>query len=393
MALLPWDVLRLVLEYLSIPSRSSSADKESRSPGLHGLLTCALVNKEFATEVQALLFRTVDLSHYYKYNDALYWAYRSPNRIRLCSLVQTLHLPCVALQTRIVSLIGACQNLRTVHLQVSHVEKQDCLMECIQGALLQLKNLREVQLLQPSSIRALSIVYSLPFRLTKLHIVGLYGYTHSLWSNPYEHIDVEEVQFTKSKMAEDWDDHWFFSLCEHILVESPPTVLRIESGHCHLNSIPEATAQSLRILELRDAQQLLNLDHLERFTDLEQLGLSARHSFISLTSPLPQIKHLSVFKCNEVLVKLIIQWLNKGLFCNLETLTFKNGAFHAHGQAIPGQRLSNQLEVVVKERKLRCIPNYPCALYERSFIKTHTIEISRQAVVYSVVHALVPGFK
>ncbi|CAD6565682.1 MAG: hypothetical protein CYPHOPRED_005904 [Cyphobasidiales sp. Tagirdzhanova-0007] len=358
---LPWDILRLVLDQLSSDYWPEREDGRSRS----ALLNCALVSKEFAQEVQSVLFRDIDLSRFYKYRHPLYWAFSSPNRDRLCSYVQVLHLPCVALQKHIAAVIGACSNLRSLWLQVSHAEDRDCLMECIQGALLPLKKLTEIRLLHPTSIRALSIVYNLPYRLGKLYIAGLYGYTHSLWDNPYEYIDVEEVHFAKSRMSEHWDDHFFYSLLEHELVKAPLSVLRIESSHCHFEFIPAATASNIRVLEVREAQQLLKLDHLERFPNLERLGLGARHNFISLTSSLPQIKHLTIYQCNEGLLKLLSQWLDRGQFCNLETVTFTEGALNLGSRAAePVYSNSARLEEVIRCRNIRCIPSYTPVLAE-----------------------------
>lgn len=320
------------------------------------LLALSLTSREMRDEVQTLLFRHVVILEFYKYRSPFYWAFSSPDRRTLCSKVRALDISCVAMQDVVSPLIRACPQLLTVTLQVANVEKRDCLTETLQGALSACRQIKEVRLLQPTSIRTLSVVYSLPYRLDQLRIVGLYGYQHNLWDDPAEFIDVEALALEKCKVL-DWDVYYLFTLMEHSLAAGPPSSLSLASCQVDIDWIPEVSAGCLRSVRIEEAQQLLKLDHLSRFPRLSCLEISSRHDFVSLNIQLPQIHELTVIRFSENMVKLLIRWLEGGLFSRLQTLHFERDSLRQYGDVLPGEALPRRLASIIEQRNIQCTPD------------------------------------
>jgi hypothetical protein len=264
------------------------------------------------------------------------------------------------MQDMVSSLIRLCNNLQRVELQVANAEKEDCLSECIQGALAQATSVKEVAILEPTSIRSLAIVYNLPYRLRKLHIIGLFGYKMKLWESPDDYIDVEEVILERSWIL-DWDVHFFFRLMEHESASGPPIVLRLLSTICDIDWIPDQTAKNLSEIDFHDAQKLLKLDLLEKFATVSRLGLSFKHNFVSLTLPLEQIVCLDMPECKKDMAKTLRNWLDRGLLAKLECIHFDRDAFWP---ASLERALVERLDAAIRARHIICRPLYPIQMYE-----------------------------
>ena len=375
---LPWDVMRLILEHvrasceantyagttvadtpLSMRSAASSPAGTARSRPTNvmahysDLARAGLVNRDFCSEVRSLLFRDMNLSclRYQVRDKALYWILGSPDRHVLAGHVRRLRADAVGLTDSIPSIVRSCRNLRCLELDVSQVERKECLPECLRGALCALSTVEEVHLLAVTSVKAFNIVHSLPYRLQKLVISGYRDApgVGGFWDNPHEWFDAEEVHFIRSKLDE-WNAHFFFTFFEQAHAR-PPSNIGFSAGYLDLKSVPEVSAVAVRTLQLEEAQQLLDLDILRRFPLLQHLILSTKHDFISLSTSLPQIRRITILVCNRVMAKLLSTWLERGLFAALEQLDFAEDAFRPRERGAPAWDLLLRLEDALRARR------------------------------------------
>lgn len=382
---LPLDIVRLIIHNLYDEARRDCQERtiggppQVRLPDYRHLLALALVSKSFAAEVQALLFKDVALTPPSRgsYGNTaiasrnrgqktvveakkvavvkvfaglevsiitsvplppipaskvgmlsppkLYWALSSPNRVSLCATVRTLRLSALAYSNHVGQLIAACTSLHELVLLVKDMEKDDCLGALIQSALSKARSIKVVRLLHPTSIKSVEVVYSLPYRLAKLVIEGMNTYRGALWENEPEWLDVQELVLARSKL-EGWDAYFFLLLCEQHS-RTPPKTLRVQAGVVDLPSLPEATAKALTTLDFEDAQPLLHLKDLERFENVENLSLSAKHDFILGDEDLPNIRRVRIPVMTEEMCKLWIKWLSRGMFSELEEMEVQKVAW------------------------------------------------------------------
>lgn len=323
---LPVEILRLVLAYLSPCSDEEQASYTSKQTASargctqdtpqDDLLACCLVNKNFLAVAQPLLYRSVQVL---TQRETIRWLDRNPNRNDLASHVQILRLNCLQAESVMMQLLQACVNLRWLTLEAGSVEKKDCLAECINTSLAKCRRLETISLQSLTSIKTLSIVYNLPYRLRELGISGLYKYQAALWDNPFDWIDTDSVTFTGMKALDNWDMYFLLQLCE-IHPAKPPTSLTFRKCQIAFDFLPEQTYLSVKEVILHEAPQLLELDHLDRFEQLEHLSISSSHDFLKLSTPLSRITRLTLPDINATSSKIITRWLQKGLFPSLHTV-------------------------------------------------------------------------
>jgi len=170
-----------------------------------------------------------------------------------------------------------------------------------------------------TSIKSLSIVYSLPYRLSSLSISGLYNYKGALWENTDDWIDADMIEFKRFKMLDAWDLYFLFQLCEQGPA-TPPASLIFRNSQITFDFLPEATYQAIRSVIIEGAPQLLQLDHLERFPNLEHLGFSARHDFVKISRQLHAIHVLDIMEWNDTIEGMLTSWMYKDYFPGLKTL-------------------------------------------------------------------------
>lgn len=326
---LPIEVVRLILAYLSLSPPApplfaglpSSHAVRSRQPPIRNsdLLACCLVNKAFLAEAQPFLFHSV---YILTEADTKRWLRSAPSHGNLASNIRRLHMNCVKSEDAIGCILRTSSKLRWLILDAHGVEKKDCLAECINNSLQKCNQLESITLNSLTSIKTLSMVYNLPYRLRSLGISGLYNYKGALWDNSLDWVDADGVFFEGTKMLDKWDMYFLFQLFE-VSSARPPTTLTFRRCQVSFDFLPEATYAAIKEIILEDAPQLLELDCLGRFEQLKTLGFGAKHDFMKLRSSLPAIERLHLTNCNPPTFKMVKQWISRGYFPNLEVISME----------------------------------------------------------------------
>ena len=335
MPALPIEIIRLILAHLSLSPPASpllaalpyshAIRSERPTPGVSGLLACCLVNKAFLAEAQPLLLHSV---YILSEADAKSWLKSAASHGNLASHIRRLCLSCAEAEDAIGHILRTSTKLRCLTLDAKGAESRDCLAECINVALQKCERLECISLTALTSIKTLSMVYNLPYRLRCLEIHGLYKYKGALWDNSQDWIDADSVIFDGVKMVDKWDMHFLFQLFE-VSSTKPPRILTFRRCQVSFVLLPEATYASVGKIILEEAPKLLELDHLDRFARLGTLAIGAKHDFIKLGCCLTAVERLHLTSCNAPTFKMVIQWISKGYYPNLAIISMEK----AHLQA------------------------------------------------------------
>lgn len=334
---IPVEILRLILAYLATdreqgkagtPKSRNDSDLDREEARNRHLSACCLVNKSFLMEAQPLLYQSVRISSRVQTTRWL------PNQLSSNSLarhIRSLRIHCLQAEPALMQILQASESLRWLTLEAENVERRDCLAECINTSLMKCTQLQAISLQGLTSIKTLSIVYNLPYRLTELSLCGLYSYKGALWDNSTDWINTESLKLSGWKASDKWDLYFLFQVCE-ISPARPPYKLTFERCQVSFDFLPDSIYQAVHEIRILDAPQLLQLDHLDRFSNTHYFTVSANHDFLKLATPLVNITHVTLEDCSEPMAKMFGRWFGKGYLPSLEVLDLPGSRTHLNGQ-------------------------------------------------------------
>ncbi|KAL7006935.1 hypothetical protein EMMF5_003519 [Cystobasidiomycetes sp. EMM_F5] len=373
---LPWEIIVIILdsiygEWAAVQSGRSSAivkanDVNVRKLQLRAhyrcLLRLSLVSSSFCNHFRNKLFTRFDHAEipFLKQDAGTSALLQCSGHFSIGSYVRTLCLPTSTLAHQVPAMIRTCLQVHRIELDVCDVQRSECLVECIQGALSSLHNLKEVRLLRINSVRAFSIAMSLPFRLQKAEFAGFGDRMGGFWENPHDWYDVEELNLVQCRF-QSWDNQFFTDLfAQHNA--RPPSNLRVSGGSFDLSRVSESWTNCLRTLIVEDAQKMLDLGELRHFRLLHTLAISTKHDFLKCQHNLSYLTDVVVTSCNDPMTRVLIKWLCQQRFPALRRLSFAAGAF-AQQRDMPGLDLLSTLEETLRrDCQLQVLPDYPLKL-------------------------------
>lgn len=320
---LPLEILRLILASLAgredspheeFVNSTAGQDRCSRSASL---LACCLVNKAFMAEAQALLYQSLTIK---TEETSLRWAQAARSHGHLAKYVQTLYLACTQAENGIGTIMEAATNLRCLTLDTADVERKECLSESINTSLRRCQKIESITLIAITSIKTVSIVYNLPYRLQVLALTGLYNYKGGLWDSSDDWIDAENFILSGAKMLDSWDMYFLFQLFA-IAPARPPSKLQFNRCQVSFDFLPAKIYKAVNEISIREAPQLLELGELEKFSELSSLSFGTKHDFVKLCRPLPTIRRLHLNSCNERTRKVLTGWLRQGYIPSLDVMS------------------------------------------------------------------------
>lgn len=391
---LPWDVVRLIVRELcneciaateassatgssqvqvstsAIGSRSIAVSTRTAelppkyADALRSLYRDAsrlsIVDRATCKESRSLLFRRVDVTGLplKSFTRGLASFFGSKSNLSIGSHVQTLRIKAVSCPSACAGIIRSCTNLKVLELEVRDTQKDECLIECLQGAIASSPNLREVHLCDINSVKSISVALSLPYRLQVLALEGFKDRMGHFWDNPHDRIDTEELHLSKCIIG-DWDFHFLGGLCGQNTATGP-SIFKLTSSVVDFAKTNQSLLASVSELHVVEAQQLLKLDEFAQFPHLCSLHLGSRHDFVTLVRPWPQLQVLQLLICTHSVCKMMTRFLNQDLLPGLRELAFAKDAFDVPFRDRPDLQILCGFEETLRDRpSLQVKPCYP----------------------------------